>query len=349
MPPKAKKSQFNCPQTPRLPLHQVWPIALAQREVGGKVVRQVRGLLNGFEDSGIDVLLVAFASVRSRFLLYFTNTESIPNSSQSVFCYKLGKMNLSLLSATVELLLLGLLNLLLTREVFFVELLHVDTSQVDRGRGRDHVSRIYAAERNTVDLEGTCNEKNTVSKALEINDTLSTESAGEDDQDRAGDKRRAENGGPEGFADLQEISMIVPSSNLIPRSEENSFSGGTIDRVSSTKIPPTPAPCCSSSLNQIEGSYLFWCRVVLSWVPFARLVDGNLPGPGTECHRLIRHSGIIVGGVGICRRVVSWVVVVLILLRRLVRNTAWAWRLSVCGLEIRASVTVVIRLDHFKG
>lgn len=218
-------------------------------------------------------------------------------------------MNLSLLSAIVELLLLGLLGLLLTREVFLVELLHVDTSQVDRGRSCDHVSRVYAAERNTIDLEGTCNEKNTVSEALEVNDTLSAESAGEDDQDRARDERRAENGGPEGFADLQEISMTVPESNLIPRSEENSFSGGTINRVSSAKITPTPAPCCSSSLNEIEGSYLLWCRVVLGWVPFARLVDGNLPSPGTECHRLIRHSGIIVGGVGICRRVVSWVVV----------------------------------------
>lgn len=126
--PKLKKPQFNCPQTPRLPLHQMWPIALAQREVGGKVVRQVRGLLNGLENSGVDGLLVTFASVRSRFLLYFTNTESIPNSSRGVFCYQPGKMNLSLLSAIVKLLLLGLLGLLLTREVFLIELLHVDTS-----------------------------------------------------------------------------------------------------------------------------------------------------------------------------------------------------------------------------
>lgn len=66
-----------------------------------------------------------------------------------------------------------------------------------------------------------------------------------------------------------------------------------------------PTICCSPSTEAPEELYRLRCRIVLGWVPFAGLVDRNLPGPGTECHRLIRHSGIIVGGFGICRREVS--------------------------------------------
>lgn len=75
--PKSKKPQLNFPQTPRLPLHQMWSVTLAQGEVRGKVVGKMRRLLDGLEDRSVDVLLVALASVCSRFLLYFT-TKLIP-------------------------------------------------------------------------------------------------------------------------------------------------------------------------------------------------------------------------------------------------------------------------------
>lgn len=131
-----------------------------------------------------------------------------------------GKTNLGLLSTIVELFLLGLFGLLLTREVLLIEFLHIDTSQVDRGRGCDDVPGIYATQGNPVDLKGTCDKKDTISEAFKINDTLPTESAGKDDQDRAGNEGRAEDSGSDGFADLQEVSIIDPKSNLIPRSKK---------------------------------------------------------------------------------------------------------------------------------
>lgn len=45
---------------------------------------------------------------------------------------------------------------------------------------------VHPSERNTVDLEGTGDEENTLGEVLKEDDTLATEAAGQEDQDSTG-------------------------------------------------------------------------------------------------------------------------------------------------------------------
>lgn len=113
---------------------------------------------------------------------------------------------LGLLSLLEESLLGLLLSLLLLGEVVgsgdLLEGLGVNTADVDTGAGGDHVTSVDTAEGDTVDLEGTGDEENTLLEVLEENDTLSTEAAGEEDQNGTGLEALADLSGTDSLADL---------------------------------------------------------------------------------------------------------------------------------------------------
>ena len=113
---------------------------------------------------------------------------------------------LGLLSLLEESLLGLLLGLLLLGEVVgsgnLLEGLGVNTGDIHAGAGGDHVAGVDTAEGDTVDLEGTGDEENTLLEVLEENDTLTTEAAGEEDQNGTGLKALAELGGTQSLADL---------------------------------------------------------------------------------------------------------------------------------------------------
>lgn len=113
---------------------------------------------------------------------------------------------LGLLSLLEESLLGLLLSLLLLGKVVLggdlLNGLGVNTADVDAGASGDHVAGVDTAEGNTVDLEGTGDEENTLLEVLEENDTLSTEATGEEDQDGTGLKALADLGGTDSLADL---------------------------------------------------------------------------------------------------------------------------------------------------
>jgi hypothetical protein len=67
-----------------------------------------------------------------------------------------------------------------------VQNLRVDTLQVDRGRGSDNISGVYPSQRNAVDFERSGDKENTLGKVLEEDDTLATETTGEEDDDGSG-------------------------------------------------------------------------------------------------------------------------------------------------------------------
>ena len=69
----------------------------------------------------------------------------------------------------------------------------------------DNVAGVHAAERDTVCLEGTGDEEDTLAEGLEEHDTLAAETTGEEDEDGAGLERWAELGWVLGLAGLEEI------------------------------------------------------------------------------------------------------------------------------------------------
>ena len=83
-----------------------------------------------------------------------------------------------------------------------LNLLLVEAADVDLVRSSDDVSGVDTAQGNTVDLEGTGDEQDTLVKRLEEDDTLATEATGEEDQDGAGLERLARSPGADGLADL---------------------------------------------------------------------------------------------------------------------------------------------------
>lgn len=142
------------------------PVTLPQGEVGGKVALEVVLLLDGLKDGLVDGLLVLGAAGGNLLLL-------------------------GLLALLEESLLRALLvGLLVAGEVVGVgdllEGLAVKTVDGDGGTGGDHVAGVDATERDTVDLEGTGDEEDTLVEGLEENDALATETASEKDEDGTG-------------------------------------------------------------------------------------------------------------------------------------------------------------------
>ena len=114
---------------------------------------------------------------------------------------------LGLLSLLEESLLGLLLGLLLLGEVVgggdLLEGLLVNAADVEAGGGGDNVAGVNTADGDTVDLEGTGDEENTLVEVLEENDTLATEAASEEDQDGTRLEALADLGGTNRLADLQ--------------------------------------------------------------------------------------------------------------------------------------------------
>jgi len=111
------------------------------------------------------------------------------------------------LLALLEESLLGLLfSLLLLGEVVggrdLLQSLGVDTGNVDALGGGDHVAGVDTADGNTVNLEGTGDEENTLVEVLEENDTLATKAASEEDQNGTGLEALTKLSGTQSLANL---------------------------------------------------------------------------------------------------------------------------------------------------
>lgn len=111
-----------------------------------------------------------------------------------------------LLSLLEESLLAGLLLGLLSDEVLgladLLDLLLVDSGQVNLLGCGDDVSGVDPAQRDTVDLEGTGNEEDTLVEVLQEDDTLAAEAASQEDQNGAGLEGLARCPSADGLADL---------------------------------------------------------------------------------------------------------------------------------------------------
>lgn len=127
---------------------------------------------------------------------------------------------LGLLSLLEESLLSLLLVLLLLGEVAgggdLLDGLAVNAADVHALAGGDHVASVHPSEGNTVDLEGTGDEENTLVKVLEENDALATEATGKEDEDSTGLKAFANLGGTNSLADLLNKAKKKPCQNPEP-------------------------------------------------------------------------------------------------------------------------------------
>lgn len=116
------------------------------------------------------------------------------------------KYYLWLLALLEELGLAGLLLGRLTGEVLLVgdllDLLGVDTRDINLVGCGDNVAGVDAADGDTVDLEWASDEENTLVEGVQEDDTLATEAASEENEDGAGDEGSARGGGTDGLADL---------------------------------------------------------------------------------------------------------------------------------------------------
>jgi len=173
----------------------MWSVAFAQGKSRADISRKVGGLLNGLCDSCVDLFLVGFANFGDGLLL-------------------------RLLSCLKKLFLLGFLSLLVFGKVLLVKLIQLNACDVDDSGGCNYVAGVYTAEGNAVELEGAGNEDDTAREGFQVDDALSTESAGEDDEHRTGFERGAEGGGFLGFANLLVDWFIfsrVPLARLLSR------------------------------------------------------------------------------------------------------------------------------------
>lgn len=130
--------------------------------------------------------------IKTGYLFFKTNVRS--------------KTYLGLLSLLEEgllrLLLCGLVLGEVVRRRHLLESRLVNTTNVNALAGGDHIAGVHPTERDTVDLEGTGNEENTLVEVLEEDDTLATEAAGEENQNGTGLEALADLGGTNRLADL---------------------------------------------------------------------------------------------------------------------------------------------------
>lgn len=123
------------------------------------------------------------------------------------------KSYLWLLALLEESLLSLLLVTLLPSKVLItsnlINLLLVNTSQINLLGCSDNVTGVDAAEGNTVDLERAGNEENTLAEVLQEDDALAAEATSEEDEDGTGSKRSSGSRGSDGFADLYGIKLVI--------------------------------------------------------------------------------------------------------------------------------------------
>jgi len=171
-----------------LPGHLVRLVTLSQAEGASEVAGEHIDLLDVGDQGLIDGLLVGSTAAVDLLLL-------------------------SLLSLLEESLLTSLLLGLLGGEVLglsdLLDLLGVKAGDIDLLGGGDDVSGVDSSQRNTVDLEGTGDEEDTLVEGLEEDDTLAAEAAGEEDQNGTGLEGLARSPRADGLADLLGLVLIV--------------------------------------------------------------------------------------------------------------------------------------------
>jgi len=132
-------------------------------------------------------------------LPFHTQPPILTTSRESLYG---GDPYLERLSTVKELLLVSLLLRPLLGEVGIIELAHINTRDIDLGRSSNDISGTDSTDGDTIDLEGTSNNENTLGEGLQQNNTLSTEPTSKDDKDGTGLEGWAEFSWPGGFAGL---------------------------------------------------------------------------------------------------------------------------------------------------
>lgn len=103
-------------------------LSLAKTELGIQILSQGGNFLHSSKNGGIDIFLVGFSAIRDLRLLLLALSEEL----------------ISLFGGSGSL------------EVGIVELsINSDIGKVNNGGGGDDIGRVHAAERNSVDLEGS--------------------------------------------------------------------------------------------------------------------------------------------------------------------------------------------------
>lgn len=159
-------------------------VTLLQAEAAGKVSLKSRHLLDLGQQSRVDSLLVSDAGLANGLLLL-------------------------LLLIPKELSLALLLGLLLVGKVGRGELGNVNGLDRDNGRCGDDIAGVNSPQRNSVNLERTGDKESTILERLQQNDTLTPESAGEDDKNRARNKGSAEDSRTGSLANLDFHDMLA--------------------------------------------------------------------------------------------------------------------------------------------
>jgi hypothetical protein len=148
-----------------------------------------------------------WSAARALVIFFFCKAKNY----QHMFCSKLVYIKscvtyLGLLSVLEESFLgLLLLGFLLGEVVGSRNLLNgsgINTLEVDLGASGDHIARVDPSERDTVDLEGTGNQENTLGQVLEEHNPLTAEAASEEDQDGTRLEALADLGRADGLANL---------------------------------------------------------------------------------------------------------------------------------------------------
>jgi len=159
----------------------VWLVTLSQAESAAKVAGEKSLLLDGGKESLVDGLLVCGTAASWLLLLW-------------------------LLSLLEKCLLTSLLLALLAGKVsgrsYLIDLGLINTGEINLLGSGDNIAGVNSAKRNTVNLEWTSDEENTLFNVLQENDTLSAETASEEDKDGTRGERRSGSVGLDGLADL---------------------------------------------------------------------------------------------------------------------------------------------------
>lgn len=176
-----------------------------------------------------------------------------------------------------------------------VNLLGVEARKVDLVRGGDDVSRVDPSQRNTVDLEGAGDEKDTLVEGLDENDALAAEAAGEKNEDGSGLERLPGSPGTGGLADLRrEKTEAKISTRSLPSFERDMPDPGAVRQLSvsslhiqcQTRLLPAtarpPRPSGTGSGIRPKNSYLLEHGLVVGPVP----LFGPVGGRGNLARRL---------------------------------------------------------------
>lgn len=205
---------LSCVLSPPIPctnnhlkLHGVRLVAVPQAEAGVEVAQEVWCLLNVGQKRLVNSLLV-FCPCAGNLLRLFVfvsrrnNWTCIPHGTYLWLLALLEECLLTL--ASTSCLVLGKVTFLGN----LVDNLGVNAGQVDLlARGND-IASVHSPQRNTIGLERAGNEKDTLVKGLEEDDTLAAEATSKENEDGAGLKRWAELGRVNGLANLSRKTFV---------------------------------------------------------------------------------------------------------------------------------------------